>query len=77
MRPTAQGAPGADGDLAGKWVLRGQPALVESTCPRWGEKASYSSAVCLETEEVKHLEVRPKRPHRHEFARLTSSTYAR
>ncbi len=47
----------ADGDLAGKWVLKGQPALVDSTCPRWGEKASYYSAVCLETGEVEHMEL--------------------
>jgi len=47
----------ADGDLRGKWVLKGQPALVDSTCPRWGEKASYSSAVCLETGEVEHREL--------------------
>ena len=30
----------ADADLRGKWVLKGEPALVESTSPRWGEKAS-------------------------------------
>jgi len=42
----------ADVDLRGKWVLRGQPALVDSTSPRWGEKASYYSAVCLETGQV-------------------------
>jgi len=47
----------ADGDLAGKWVLKGHPALVDSTCPRWGEKASYYSAVCLETGEVAHMEL--------------------
>jgi transposase len=29
----------ADVDLRGKWVLRGEPALVDSTSPRWGEKA--------------------------------------
>jgi len=46
-----------DGDLQGKWVLKGQPALVDSTCPRWGEKASYYSAVCLETGEVEHMEL--------------------
>jgi len=45
----------ADGDLRGKWVLKGKPALVDSTCPRWGEKASYYSAVCLETGEVEHM----------------------
>ena len=37
----------ADADLRGKWVLKGEPALVDSTSPRWGEKASYYSAVCL------------------------------
>src|SRR5262249_49117730 len=45
----------ADADLRGKWVLKGTPALVGSTSPRWGEKASYCSAVCLETGEVIHL----------------------
>ena len=39
----------ADADLRGKWVLKGEPALVDSTSPRWGEKVSYYSAVCLET----------------------------
>jgi transposase len=47
----------ADADLRGKWVLKGQPALVDSTSPRWGEKASYYSAVCLETGEVEVLEL--------------------
>jgi transposase len=47
----------ADADLHGKWVLKGQPALVDSTCPRWGEKASYYSAVCLETGEVEYMEL--------------------
>jgi transposase len=47
----------ADADLHGKWVLKGQPALVDSSCPRWGEKASYYSAVCLETGEVGHIEL--------------------
>lgn len=45
----------ADVDLRGKWVLRGEPALVDSTSPRWGEKASYYSAVCLATGEVEYL----------------------
>jgi len=45
----------ADGDLRGKWVLKGQPTLVDSTCPRRGEQASDYSAVCLETGEVEHL----------------------
>jgi transposase len=45
----------ADADLRGKWVLKGEPALVASTSPRYGEKASYSSAVCLETGEVDYL----------------------
>ncbi len=47
----------ADVDLRGEWVLRGEPALVESTSPRWGEKASYYSAVCLETGEVEAMEL--------------------
>ena len=47
----------ADGDLRAKWVLRGEPALVDSTCPRWGEKASYYSAVCLETGETEYREL--------------------
>ena len=41
----------AAGDLRGKWVLKGTPALVDSTSPRYGEKASYYAAVCLETGE--------------------------
>lgn len=47
----------ADVDLRGKWVLKGQPALVDSTSPRWGEKASYYSGVCLETGEVEVMEL--------------------
>jgi transposase len=42
----------ADAELRAKWVLRGEPALVESTSPPLGEKATYYSAVCLETGEV-------------------------
>ena len=47
----------ADADLRGKWVLRGEPALVDSTSPRRGEKVSYYSAVCLETGEVAVMEL--------------------
>ena len=47
----------ADADLRGKWVLKGEPALVDSSSPRWGEKASYYSAVCLETGEVDVMEL--------------------
>ncbi len=47
----------ADADLRGKWVLKGEPALVDSTSPRWGDKASYYSAVCLETGEVEVMEM--------------------
>jgi len=47
----------ADGDLRGKWVRAGRPALVDSSCPRWGEQASYSSAVCLETGETEYMEL--------------------
>jgi transposase len=45
----------ADVDLHSMWVLKGTPALVPSTSPRYGEKASYYSAVCLETGEVEAL----------------------
>ena len=47
----------AHADLRGKWVLRGQPALVDSTSSRWGEKANYYSGVCLETGEVEAMEI--------------------
>jgi transposase len=47
----------ADADLRGTWVPKGEPALVDSTSPRWGEKASYYSAVCPDTGEVEALEV--------------------
>ena len=38
--------------------MQGEPALVDSASPRRGEKASYYSAVCLETgeEELMGLE---------------------
>ena len=42
----------ANAVLRGKWVLKRKPALVDSNSPRYGEKASYYSAVCLETVEV-------------------------
>jgi transposase len=45
----------ADAELRGKWVLKGTPALVDSTSPRYGEKASYYAAVCLETGEVEAM----------------------
>ena len=47
----------ADAELRGKWVLKGEPALVDSTSPRYGEKASYYSAVCLETGEVEWMDL--------------------
>ncbi len=47
----------ADADLHGKWVLEGRPALVDSTCPRWGEQAGYYSAVCLGTGETEYREL--------------------
>ena len=42
----------ADVELRSQWVLRGEPALVDSSSPRLGEKATYYSAICLETGEV-------------------------
>ena len=47
----------ADAELRGKWVLRGEPALVDSTSPRYGEKASYYSAVCREISEVEWMDL--------------------
>jgi transposase len=47
----------ADVALRAQWVLRGEPALVDSTSPRLGEKATYYSAVCLETGEVEAMAV--------------------
>ena len=47
----------ADAELRGKWVMKGTPALVDSTSPRYGEKASYYSAVCLETGDVEWMEL--------------------
>ena len=46
-----------DAELQDKWVLKGERALVDSTSPRYGEKASYYSAVCLETGEVDRMEL--------------------
>ena len=47
----------ADAELRGKWVLKGKPALVDSISPQYGEKASYYSAVCLETGKVEWMEL--------------------
>jgi transposase len=47
----------ADVDLRAKWVLRGEPALVDTSSPKFGEKATYYSAVCLETGEVEAMPV--------------------
>ena len=47
----------ADVDVRQMWVQRGLPALVDSTSPRLGEKATYYSAVCLETGEVEAMPV--------------------
>ncbi len=47
----------ADVDLRAKWVLRGEPAFADSTSPKFGEKATYYSGVCLETGEVDAMSV--------------------
>ena len=47
----------ADAELRGRWVPKGELALVDSTSPRYGEKASYYSAVCLATGEVEWMEL--------------------
>ncbi len=45
----------ADADPRGKWLLKGEPALVGSTSPGLKEKVTYYSAVCLETGEVDEM----------------------
>ena len=45
----------ADAELRRKWVLKGESALVDCSSPRRGEKATYYSAVCLETGEVEWM----------------------
>lgn len=47
----------ADVEVRAKWVLRGQAALVDTSSPRFGEKATYYSAICLETGEVEAMPV--------------------
>jgi len=47
----------ADVELRAKWVLRGEPALADSTSPKLGEKATYYSGVCLDTGEVESMAV--------------------
>jgi len=47
----------ADADLHGLWVLKGRPALVDSSSPSLKEKVVSYSAVCLETGEVEKMEV--------------------
>jgi transposase len=47
----------ADVELRVQWVLRGEPALVDSSSPKLGEKAIYYSAICLETGEVEAMAI--------------------
>lgn len=47
----------ADVELRAKWMLRGEPAFADSTSPKFGEKATYYSGVCLETGEVDTMTV--------------------
>lgn len=47
----------ADVELRQLWLLRDAPALVDSSSPRFGEKATYYSAVCLETGEIEAMAV--------------------
>jgi transposase len=46
------------GDLRGLWKPKGQPALVDSSSPKYGEKARYCPAVCLERGEVVGAELK-------------------
>ena len=60
----------ADAELRGKWVLKGKPALVDSSSPRYGEKASYYLAVCLETGEVEWMDMKLQ----HVISNITGQT---
>ena len=42
-----------DAELRCKWVLKGEPVLMDLTSPRRGDKAIYYSVVCSETGCVK------------------------
>lgn len=48
----------ADVDVRQMWTQRGVPALVDSTSPRLGEKATYYSTICLETGEIEAMPVK-------------------
>ncbi len=63
----------ADADLRGKWVLKGEPALVDSSSPRRGEKVSYYSVRrrrMLETGEVEVMELEGNPPQADHLCRL-------
>lgn len=47
----------ADVEVRQMWVQKGQPALIDSTTPRLGEKATYYSAVCLEIGQIEAMTV--------------------
>jgi transposase len=47
----------ADVEVRQMWTQKGTPALIDSTSPRLGEKATYYSAVCLETGAVEAMAV--------------------
>lgn len=47
----------ADVDMRQMWTQRGEQALVDSTSPQLSEKATYYSAICLETGEVEAMAV--------------------
>ena len=52
-RGSLPGGRGTEGQMGAP----GEPALVDSTSPQYDEKASYYSAVCLETGEVEWMEL--------------------
>jgi transposase len=47
----------ADVEVRQMWVPKGAAALIDSTSPRLGEKATYYSAICLETGEIEAMPV--------------------
>ena len=55
--PFTEGQPSTEFALQADSVPSNVNSYVDSTSPRWGEKASFYSAVCLETGEVEWLEL--------------------
>ena len=47
----------ADVELCVKWVTRGKLPLTDTTSPKHGKRATYYSALCLETGQTEMMNV--------------------